>query len=303
MRLILFFALLAMLGIAAFLTLDLDAFGRWALEEQRGFQNNMASAVRGLKSGETGAWAALLAAAGAYGFFHAVGPGHGKVLIGGVGLGSTVSATRLLSISIVSSLAQAFWAIILVYGGFFALEATARQMTNLAETFLAPASYLAIAAIGGILIWRGTRAFKRANKPSHHKHHSHGHHHDHVHDDHCGCHAHGPTPEEVEELTSLRDTLALIASIAVRPCTGAIFLLVIAWQMDVLAAGAAAVVVMGLGTATLTSLVAVSSVAARTVTLASASKLGTVVQIMPGIQILVGTLILWISLTLFSLAV
>lgn len=300
MRVITLFTALALVGIATYLMLDLDALGLWASEEQRDFQNKMASAVRGLRSGEAGAWFALLAAAGAYGFFHAVGPGHGKVLIGGVGLGSSVSTARLLSISVLSSLAQALWAIALVYGGFFALEVSARQMTNLAEAYLAPASYLAIAAIGGILVWRGSRAFLRAAKPAHHHHHTHDHHHAH---DHCGCHSHGPTPEEVEKLTSLRDTLALIGSIAIRPCTGAIFLLVIAWQMDVVAAGAAAVIVMGLGTATLTSLVAVSSIAARTLTLASASQLGAISQLFPALQIIIGGFILWISLALFSTAV
>lgn len=298
MRVMLIIAALALVGLASYLMLDFDALARLAATEQRGFQNDMAAAVRGLRSGETGAWLALLTAAGAYGFFHAVGPGHGKVLIGGVGLGSSVSTRRLLGISLVSSLTQSLWAISLVYGGFFLLELSARQMTELAETLLAPVSYLAIAGIGAVLLWRGGRAYLRRNSPTHsHKSDCQG---DHAH---CGCHSHGPSPKEVENLTSLRDTLALIGSIAIRPCTGAIFLLVIAWQMDVLAAGAAAVIVMGIGTASFTSLVAVYSVAARTLALVSADRLGVITQILAILQICVGGLILWISLTLLALVI
>jgi hypothetical protein len=53
----------------------------WAATQQRAFQSEMAAAVRAIKSGAPGGWAALLLAAGAYGVVHAAGPGHGKYLI------------------------------------------------------------------------------------------------------------------------------------------------------------------------------------------------------------------------------
>ncbi|WP_421700997.1 nickel/cobalt transporter [Aliiroseovarius sp.] len=299
MRLILICGGALVAALAAFLLLEADSLASWAVSEQRAIQNRMAGAVRALRGGEPGALAALLAAAAAYGFVHAVGPGHGKALIGGVGLGSSVSAPRLLALSLASSLVQALWAIALVYGGFFLFETSARRMTTLAEVYLAPVSYLAIATIGLILVWRGGRGLVRQAVASPHGHdtgHDAGHHA-------CGCHAHGPSPEAVEQLRSWRDMAALIASIAIRPCTGALFLLVIAWQMDLRAAGALAVVVMGLGTATFTSLVAVSSVAARAVTFASADRFGGVAQIASAVQVLAGAVILWISLTLLWMVV
>ncbi len=291
MRIAATLGLVLVIGVAAYLVFDFDGVAQWAAQEQRRVQNAMATAIRALQQGHPGALSALLTAAAAYGFFHAVGPGHGKALIGGVGLGSSVSATRLLAISVSSSLAQAAWAILLVYGGFALFELSARRMTGLAEEVLAPASYVAIALIGLILVWRGGRRLVSARKgPS-------DHHHDH---DHCAGHSHGPSADQVENLSSLRDTIALIASIAIRPCTGAIFLLVIAWQMDLHLAGAAAAVVMGLGTATFTSMVAVSSVAARTMAVVSADRFHMVSQILPGVQILAGAAVIWISLTLLS---
>lgn len=268
----------------------------WAVTHQRAFQNEMAGAVSAIRSGTTGGWAALLLAAGAYGVVHAVGPGHGKYLIGGVGLGSTVPVSRMIILAIASSLAQAIWAVVLVYGGFSLLQLSANNMTVIAEQWLAPASYLAIAVVGIIVMLRGLRNISRREpKTPHHS--GHGHH-----SDGCG-HAHGPDPEQVASLKTFREAAALVASIAIRPCTGAIFLLVIAWQLDIKAAGFAATIAMGLGTAILTSGVAVSSVALRGMAVFSGGQTGVIGVAAPILQIISGVLILWFSLALFSVSI
>lgn len=305
MRTIAVLAVLSLLFSGALMVLDFDTIAQWAATEQRGFQNGMADAIRALRMGQREALLALFAGAAAYGFFHAVGPGHGKALIGGVGLGTQVSASRLLALSVVSSLAQSLWAIVLAYGGFWILEVSAHHMTALAEDFLAPLSYLAIAAVGALLVWRGARSLPKSivqhdehdHHHDHHHVHSDGHHSDQSHSD-CGCHAHGPSPTQMAQVTGLRETVALITSIAIRPCTGAIFLLVIAWQMDLHLAGALAVLIMGLGTAAFTGLVAVSSVAARTAALASADNFKGAAVAFAGLQILGGLLVIWMSLSL-----
>ncbi len=291
--LLLMLATLALLAVG--LLWEADAIAQWAVTWQRAFQNQMAGAIAALRSGDPGAYAALLAAAGAYGFVHAVGPGHGKYLIGGVGLGTSVSATRLMGIAAVSSLAQSLWAIALVYGGFTLLELSAQRMTVLAEEILAPMSFLAIAAVGLVLVWRGLASLSQQLHPVPAQAHIDGHAHGE-----CGCHAHGPSPGEVARLGSVREALILVGSIAIRPCTGAIFLLVIAWQMEFATAGAAAVIVMGLGTALLTSLVAVSSTAARGITWAGAQEAGAVALALPTLQAVSGIVIVWISFLLLG---
>ncbi|MCH2164392.1 MAG: hypothetical protein MK098_07045 [Marinovum sp.] len=304
------------------LTLDVSSIGAWAIEAQRGFQNQIAGAVRALKSGDPGAYIALLSATAAYGFVHALGPGHGKYLVGGVGLGTSVSARKLVGLALASSVAQSIWAIVLVYGGFAILATSARSMTTLAEEILAPASYLAIAAVGVYLIWRGARTLQRVAvvgpRPGggyrlasqHSFAHASGFSESAVqwshaplgddtpHDESCNCAAHGLTAAEVERVTSLRDGIALVLSVAVRPCTGAIFLLVIAWQMDLAIAGALAVLVMGLGTAALTSLVAISTVVARGVALAMVQSTPGLRMALPAMQMFAGALIVLISLSL-----
>lgn len=284
MRVVIGGALGALVIVAMWLSLDTGRFTVWIVDQQRAFQNQMAEAVLALKSGQVGAYAALFLATGFYGFVHALGPGHGKYLVGGVGLGTTVARGRLLGIAALSSLAQSLFAILLVYGAFSIITATADRVTALAEDVLTPLSFLAIGCVGLVLIWRGLRGFGRQDHQDHDG-------------PHCG-HSHGPTAAQVREISSLREALFLIASIAVRPCTGAIFLLVIAWQMDLKWAGAAAVIVMGLGTAALTGLVALTSVAARDLVLSSWVLENRVLASV--FQVLAGVLIVAISLSLLA---
>ena len=222
----------------------------WAAGEQRTFQNAMAGALRGIQAGDPLAVWTLCGATAAYGFFHALGPGHGKVLIGGAALASGATLKRLGVLTVLSSLAQAATAIILVGSLYFLLNLQSGDLANITEVWLAPASYAAIVAIGGVLVMRGLRTWHGIGQARHAAH------------DCCG-HAHGPSVKDAATLTSTRDAMALIASIAVRPCTGALFVLVIAARFDAFAIGCLSVITMGLGTAALNLTVATSGVAAR----------------------------------------
>lgn len=268
----------------------------WALDQQRTLQSDMAAGIQAVRDGAPAAWLALMAAAGTYGFVHAVGPGHGKFLIGGIGLGVQISAMRLAIVAIASSLVQAIWAIVLVYGGFVVFERVAANIAGWSEAYLATVSYAAIGGVGSLIAWRGLKAFL-ARSPKHT--------HDMSDHDHapCGCGGHGPSASDIARMTSFRATVMVILSIAVRPCTGALFLLIIAWQMDIAAAGAAAVMVMGLGTAAMTALVAVSSVVARTATYAASNNLGVLTLAVPSLQLTSGVLIIWFAASLLMLTI
>ncbi|WP_282091276.1 nickel/cobalt transporter [Epibacterium ulvae] len=243
---------------------------RWAAQEQQYVQNALAQGLRALKQGDAGAFMALLSLCFAYGFFHAAGPGHGKVILGGYGLSQRVPLRRLSLLAVSSSLAQSGTAIVLVLGGLSVLNWGRTQLTDLAEDVLAPLSYGLIAALGVWLIIRGGRKFlRRSSSQTAHSHdHDHHHGHDHAHGACPSCgHKHGPTLEEAANATSLRDGLAIVASVAIRPCTGAIFLLLLTWRMDLVAAGIAGVIAMGLGTATVTLAVALAATTLRKTTL------------------------------------
>ena len=276
-----------------------DALAGWAAGEQRGFQNQIALGLRALRAGEPGAIAALLSLCFAYGFFHAVGPGHGKVLIGGYGLGRRVPWLRLSVISFLASMGQAVTAVVVVMVGILIFGLARTQMVGVTEDIMAPASYLAIGLIGGWLIWRGAR---KTWVQSTHKH---THHHHHAEDGTCeSCgHRHGPDLDEIEQVGSLREALILIAGIAVRPCTGALFILIITWQMGIFGAGVAGAFAMAAGTATVTIGVGLVSVGLRGGLVTAMQGSAALTWIIPAIEILAGVLIAAIATGLFLRAI
>src|SRR5882672_6062715 len=98
----------------------------------------------------------------------------------------------------------------------------------------------------------------------HHHDHDHDHHHGdgHVHDAHCG-HSHGPEPSELAGPGGWRRGLAAILTVGIRPCSGAILVLVFALAQGLFWAGIAATLVMGLGTAITVAAIAVIAVSAK----------------------------------------
>ncbi|WP_424832811.1 nickel/cobalt transporter [Ruegeria sp.] len=273
-----------------------DSLATWAAGEQRVFQNQIARSLRAVRAEQPEAVATLLTVCFAYGFFHAIGPGHGKVLIGGYGLGRRVAFWRLSAISVLSSLGQAVTAVVLVYTGVLIFQMSRQNLVGATEQVMAPISYAAIAAIGLWLVFRAVRGFSRryrAAKPHAPDHHHHDHHHDDVCSD-CG-HRHGPSPEEVANAGSLREAVVLIAGIAVRPCTGALFVLILTWQMGIAVVGIAGAFTMALGTAMVTTLVGWTSFGLRGGLLASASATRFASVLAPTIELVAGIMIVAIA--------
>jgi ABC-type nickel/cobalt efflux system permease component RcnA len=215
----------------------------------------------------------------------------------------------MAGLAIASSLAQGLTAVVLVYAGLGLLSVGMRWAENVTNDILTPLSYAVIALIGVVLIWRGARALLQYMRPAPvhaHLDHDHGHHdhahHEHTHDDQCGCgHRHGPTVEEVSNLKGWRDALALIAGIAIRPCTGAVIILVIAWQTGLHMLGFAAVFAMALGTGAFTAMVALASVSVREASFSvSGSTAARLSLVAPALQLAAGGIILMLSLGLLS---
>jgi ABC-type nickel/cobalt efflux system permease component RcnA len=263
----------------------------------------MAGALRRLKGGEPQALGALWGLCFAYGFLHAAGPGHGKLVIGSYGLGRRVPMARLAGLALASSLAQALTAVLLVGLGLSLLGWTHERMTGLADRGLAVLSAVMVAGIGGWLLWRGARALRRSLAPAT------PHHHAPAHDPTlipaldalaaptcatCG-HAHGPTPEQAAQVRTWREALYLIAAVAVRPCTGALFLLILTWKMGIFPAGVVGAFVMALGTASVTVAVALASVSLRESALGAARPGPALARALGAAEILAGALVLAVA--------
>ena len=247
----------------------------WLLAKQSEFYRQMSSTIRAAKSDGSAVWT-LLAISFAYGIFHAAGPGHGKAVISSYLVANQETARRGIVLSFASALMQSLVAVVIVAICAVLLNATAKTMCG-AEKAVEIASYALIAAFGARLVWTKGGGFIRALQAQqpvpaiagavhlHRRGHDHHHHHhedDHVHDEHCG-HSHGPDPGELAGPGGWQRGLSAIFAVGVRPCSGAILVLVFALAQGLFWAGIAATFVMGLGTAITVAVIAVMAVSAK----------------------------------------
>ncbi|MEA9392457.1 nickel/cobalt transporter [Acerihabitans sp. TG2] len=177
-------------------------------------------------------WFSLL-----YGVLHAIGPGHGKMVI------STYLAThrsRLkmsLYMTLAASLLQGAVAIVLVSSVLVVLRLSSRFL-HLGEFWLEKSSYLLMAVLGLILCQRAARrGWSIIATRNHHHHH-----------DGCGCgHHHLPDGEQLKTVDGWRTRLAVILAMGIRPCSGAVLVLLFAKVLGVYLWGVLAAIVMAFG--------------------------------------------------------
>jgi nickel/cobalt transporter (NicO) family protein len=222
----------------------------WARGQQQGFYAAMSGAMRQLKTGTplTAAWTLMLLSFG-YGVFHAAGPGHGKAVISSWLVATESDLRRGVMIAFMSAIIQALTAISIVSALFLIVASVGAAARNVAGV-LESASYGLIGLMGLYLVWTALR-------PGH-SHHNHDHDHDH-HAESCG-HSHAPQAEQLNGEWSLAKAFSLAFAVGIRPCTGAILVLVFANALGLYWAGIASTFAMAAGT-----FMTVAAIAALTV--------------------------------------
>jgi nickel/cobalt transporter (NicO) family protein len=249
----------------------------WIFAKQAEFYRMMSGTIRAAKADGSAAWT-LMGISFLYGIFHAAGPGHGKAVISSYLVANNETWRRGVVLSFASALLQALVAIAIVGIAAVLLNATAKTMGN-AVRVIEIVSYGLIVLIGLRLLWVKGRAFVgllRGEKHDHHAHdhhhdHGHAHDHDHSHDHHhhdedeaaAWGHAHAPEPSELAGRDWWKRGLSAIVAVGLRPCSGAIIVLVFALAQGLFWIGAASTFVMGLGTAITVSIIATLAVVAR----------------------------------------
>jgi nickel/cobalt transporter (NicO) family protein len=284
----------------------------WVLAQQAAFYHELSGLIRAAKTDGT-AVKGLLAVSFLYGIFHAAGPGHGKAVISSYLIANQETWRRGVVLSFASAMVQAFVAVAIVGIAAALLGATRRTLCT-ADWVIEVASYSLIIAVGARLLWVKGRGFfaalrtlrasplpapvgaavtERHEHHDHHHHHDHGHGHGHDHDhDHAhhhdeACdHDHGPDPASLAGAGGWRRGLSAIFAVGLRPCSGAILVLVFALAQGLFWAGAAATFVMGLGTAITVAAIATIAVGARGVAeKMAASRAGYGTLLMRGIEV------------------
>jgi ABC-type nickel/cobalt efflux system permease component RcnA len=246
----------------------------WVREKQQAFYGSMSGALRNIRTGSatTAAWT-LMALSFGYGIFHAAGPGHGKTVISAWLLATENELKRGVFIAFLSSIIQALVAILLV-SVLLLVVASAGSTARDVAGFLESASYAMIGAMGLYLIWTAIRPKNHHDHHDHehHEHHDHAHHHhDHVHDEHCG-HVHVAEAKQVRGEWSLTKAFSLALAVGIRPCTGAILVLILANALGIYWAGVASTLVMAIGTFITVSVIAAIAVYSKKLAMRLASR-------------------------------
>lgn len=244
-----------------------SGFMGWIIAQQAAFYQQMAGAIKAAKADGSALWT-LAGISFLYGVFHAAGPGHGKAVISSYLIADNATWKRGALLAIISALVQALVAIALVGIAAVALGATARTMSS-AVRWIEIAAYSLIIGFGLYLLWRKGRSFlaawrgepdAHAHPHAHdHHHHGHAHHHHHHHHDHHG-HSHGPEPAELKGKDWFRRGMIAAVAAGMRPCSGAILVLVFALAQGIFLSGVAATFAMAAGVAITVTAIALLAV-------------------------------------------
>jgi nickel/cobalt transporter (NicO) family protein len=305
----------------------LGALFLWVALRQAEFYRALTAAMLSLKSSGHAFW--LLAGVSfAYGIFHAVGPGHGKSVVTSYLLVTRQTVRRGILIAFAAGLMQALTAIVVVLAAAIILKATSIGMTQTTDWFLI-ISYALVAAVGAWLLWSkltgrshhhhdpdGHGGTADPSARHHHEHAAHAHHTAHEHgavraagaeadiagDARSDCgHSHAPDPRLLAKPLTLSRAWAAIVAVGIRPCTGAIIVLVFALSQRLLLAGIISVLVMALGTSITVSSLAILAVSAKDLALRFAKAESAVTErVVRVLEVCVAAFVMLLGLTLLG---
>lgn len=218
---------------------------------QRDVNQQMSGLLKAVAANPTRTGGSLLLFSFIYGVLHALGPGHGKIVIT-TWLATHPSKLRSsIGLTLASSLLQGLVAIGLVVVVLTVLQLPARQL-HMSSFWLEKASYALVGVLGVLLCWRALKKIRALlRRPTFTAFTPH-----HVHDERCGCgHQHVPNPEQLQSGDDWRARLIIILSMGMRPCSGAIMVLLFSKVVGVFGWGMASALAMAAGTSlTITSL-------------------------------------------------
>jgi ABC-type nickel/cobalt efflux system permease component RcnA len=249
------------------------AIRRWQSELTR----SLAVEVRAYKEeGSLRPVLALLLVSFLYGVAHAIGPGHGKAATAAYFGANRAHAANGITMSAMIGLVQALSAVVFV-GAFALLFKVSQTQTVRSVLYVEVASYALIAGVGLWIAWGGVigRGCTHNHGPGGHAHHDHArdhrHHHAHAHG-HAHAHAHrhddGPAlaavaPGAPASTVTLRSMLPVALASGLRPCTGAILVLLFTLSQGIFEIGVLATVVMSFGTFLVVALIGLGVIYAR----------------------------------------
>jgi ABC-type nickel/cobalt efflux system permease component RcnA len=304
---------------------------------QTSFDERLTSSIKAVRHDSAAAWS-LLAISFLYGVVHAAGPGHGKAVVSSYILANRQTLKNGVALAFLASFAQALGAVILIMVAAWALHLTSVSITRMTYNFEIGSDIL-IVLLGVWLVWskvisrfrlqhaqrrsvcgqtpnfafaggqglvvsskfqaieaetgrsrfwmkipRWRRSDGAADEP-------------------CDCGSlHMPSAAMASGSLDFKKAWSVIASTALRPCTGALIVLVFSMFQHVLLMGIVATMVMGLGTAMTVASLAIMAAGARGATMKLAGSSGSVVRkITMGFEFLASFAVLFFGLMMLTI--
>jgi ABC-type nickel/cobalt efflux system permease component RcnA len=231
-----------------------------------------------------------------YGVFHAAGPGHGKFIVTSYFLARDGPLSHGIIMSGLIALTQALSAIIIVFVLVFAMGLGRIQVLGYAVT-IELVSYALVILLGLYMAWGAFRG-----KDCDHSHgpgdsHHHGHDHDHYRSDSPQSAADAPWYQQS------RDMIVAAVAAGIRPCSGAIILLLFTMANGLYAVGIFGALAMALGVALTVSVVGLLAIGARRTIIHATDQHGAVQPwILRGVGMLGALFVVTIGALLFLAA-
>ncbi len=268
---------------------------------QRVLHGEMSALMQQVAAHPHQAGLALLGFSLIYGVLHALGPGHGKVVIATFLATHPLKLKTSLQLTVAAALVQGAVAIVLVTVMLTVLQLSSRQL-HLSSDWLEKGSYLLVIALGIGLSWRAVcrilRTLKKTDRTFHRLTE-----HDHHHGAGCGCgHQHVPDSGSVNRAVNNRTKVMVVLSMGLRPCSGALMMLLFAKVMNVYWWGALSAFVMAMGTAITVSAMALLVHVSRTLALKLSEgssqgwqKIGAAASLVGGLLLIGLGVVLWVT--------
>ncbi|WP_435249187.1 nickel/cobalt transporter [Vibrio sp. nBUS_14] len=273
-----------------------------SIQWQREVNSELADLLYEAKSNPWGAGSYLIGFSFVYGMLHSMGPGHGKVIVSTYLATHPTKAKASLVLTVVSAFLQALVAILLVSVLLWGFSASMRVVNDKANMFVS-LSFALVAVVGTLIcskalkniyttmrkpklkvkaittlagdasspisvqspivirssVSAGSAMLNPTNalQPAEHSHA------DHSHSD-CGCgHQHVADADAINKASTIREYAGIIVTIGVRPCTGAIMVLLFANMVGLYWMGVLSAFAMAIGTAFTTSLIAIMTLTGK----------------------------------------
>jgi len=244
---------------------DQVALWIWALQNE--FLIGLMQEFESLRGTDGFGWALVLTSF-LYGVLHAAGPGHGKIVLTTYLLTQRSRLNRGIAMGAAAALLQGVTALLLVCVPI-GLAGRLPIDTDTASLWATRASFTLLALVGLYLLVRAAgvlsesvRRLRRVTGEVRLDRADQANRSDHVHGAGSAC-RHMPSAAEIETVGSRHAAAGVVLSIGLRPCSGAVFVLILATAMDLIWFGALSVIAMSIGTAITIVVLAIIATEAR----------------------------------------